>query len=258
MILENYNNITFFCTDRHGGTSSGNYSTLNLSEYTGDDLHNLKNNFDYLSKRLGKMNLNYIVPHQTHETKVLDINKAFMYLNANDQKQLLNGVDALVTSLPNTCIAVTTADCVPLLFWDETKQVVAVAHAGWRGTCMQIAKNTIQKMQSNYNCNPENIQVYIGPSISPSVYEVGNDVITAFKNNGFLLSDICVPNKEKYLLNLWEANIQVILKMGIDRDKIHCSNICTFTDNENYFSARKLGIQSGRILNGIFINDSKF
>lgn len=258
MNIVNNNNIVYFYTSRMGGVSTGNYASFNLSEYTGDDFKSVQSNRTLLLNTLGNSNLQLIIPHQTHSNEVRIIDSSFLEMSTADQSTFLSGVDALVTDLPEVCIAVTTADCVPIVFFDERKKVIGVAHAGWRGTCGKIAKNTVEVMINKYGCTSNEIKAYIGPSISPSVYEVGMEVIEEFEKAGFETSAIATPLQDKYLLNLWEANIQVLEKCGIERSNIELSEKCTFTEHELFFSARRLGIKSGRILSGAYIQSTVF
>lgn len=254
IILHKQSGVTYFCSTRQGGVSRGNYASLNLSPYSGDDFLSVEKNRRILKKKLGNENLHLITPYQTHETQLRIITHDFFNLSIEQQNSFLYGVDALVTSLHDVCIAVATADCVPLIFTDYSKKVIGVAHAGWRGTCSRIAKITIDTMVNECGCDRNEIKVFVGPSISPAVYEVGQEVIFEFENAGFEMNEIMEPKGDKFLLDLWNANLQVLLSNGILLDNVLLSNECTFTLQDKYFSARRLGINSGRMLSGIFIS----
>ena len=107
-----------------------------------------------------------------------------MELTETQQKQQLDGVDALFTSLPQVCVSVSTADCVPILLYAPDTKTVAAIHAGWRGTVLQIAAKTVRQMSRETGCNPELIQAAIGPSISQEAFEVGEEVVEAFRQSG--------------------------------------------------------------------------
>jgi len=131
--------------------------------------------------------------------------------------------------------------------------VIAVAHAGWRGTCGRIGEKTIQVLMNRYQSNPADIRVVIGPSISPKVYEIGEEVVDNFKRAGFdILSILSTRNKSIYL-DLWKANQLSLENTGVLSEHIETSGICTFTEHERFFSARRLGIKSGRMLSGIML-----
>ncbi|MDR3652258.1 MAG: peptidoglycan editing factor PgeF [Paludibacter sp.] len=251
--LYKYNEIAHFCTSREGGVSVGNYASFNLSPFSGDNPEHFNENQMILCDKLGIDPDKLIIPYQTHGTEIREIGEAFFLLSINEKTEYLNGVDALITQLPQICIGVTTADCVPLLFFDPTKQVIAVAHAGWRGTCARISEKTIHTLIEKFNCNPIDIRVVIGPSISAEVYEIGNDVVQNFENEKFDLSEIIISKNQKIYLDLWNANQQSLINAGVLKDHIEISGICTFSEHKNFFSARRLGIKSGRMLSGIML-----
>ena len=252
-ILDSYKEIAHFCTDRKGGVSMGNYASFNLSPFSGDNPENVNKNKEILCKQLGIDAEKLIIPYQTHGTKTLKIDDLFFKLSQQEKTQALIGIDALFTHLPNVCIAVTTADCVPLLFFDPQKQVIAVAHAGWRGTCSRIAEKTVYNLIDKFHSNPADIRVVIGPSISSKVYEVGKDVVDNFSNAGFDISQIVEVRNKSFFLDLWKANQQSLQNTGILSEHIEISGICTYTHHDRFFSARRLGIKSGRMTSGIMI-----
>jgi len=252
-IFEKYNEIAHFCTTRQGGTSVGNYASFNLSPFSGDDMGAVFENQSKLAEWLGIDADKIILPFQTHGTEVKEITDHFFELADEEKRDYLNGVDAIFTRIPKVSIGISTADCVPILFYDPTKQVVAAAHAGWRGTCGRIAEKTINALVETYHCNLGDILVTIGPSISAKVYEVGQDVVDNFENAGFDNSEIVEIRNTSIYLDLWKANEQSLLKAGIAVENIEVAGICTFTEHERFFSARRLGIKSGRLLSGIML-----
>lgn len=255
-ILEKYTKIAHFCSTRDGGVSVGNYASNNLSPFSGDEIGAVTENHHILAKWLGIDPDKIVLPYQTHGTEVREISTHFFELPDDEKGEYLNGVDAIFTKLENICIGISTADCVPILFYDPEKQIIAAAHAGWRGTCGRIAEKTITALVDTYNCNSKDIIVTIGPSISSAAYEVGQDVVDNFKNAGFEISEICEKRRDAIYLDLWKANKQSLLKAGIAPENIEVAGICTFTEHERFFSARRLGIKSGRIMSGILIKTS--
>jgi YfiH family protein len=252
-LLNKHSEIAHFCTSREGGVSVGNYASWNLSPFSGDSPECVNKNTEILCEKLGIELDKLIIPYQTHETEVKEIDEAFFQLPTDEKANYLNGVDAIFTQLPQVCIGITTADCVPLLFFDPKKRVIAAAHAGWRGTCGRIAEKTIQSLIERFGCNPADILVAIGPSISPKVYEIGSEVVDAFESGGFDTTEIVEIRNNAIFLDLWQANQQVLEKAGILPQNIEISGICTYTEHDRFFSARRLGIKSGRILSGIML-----
>lgn len=259
--MSRYCNISHFITTRHGGVSKDAYASLNMGLYSGDDEELICRNYDLLSGYIGVDKGNIIVPHQTHGTEVFAVDEHFLSLDAADRQKLLYGVDALVTDVPGICVSVLTADCVPVLLYAPDKEVVASVHAGWRGTVKGIVGNTIYVMAEKYGVDASNIVAAIGPSISLPSFEVGDEVLAAFADSGLWteseLKEISIRNAitGKAHIDLWKANSLQMLHYGVRAENIEVSGICTYTDNQNFFSARRLGINSGRIMSGIFIKD---
>ena len=168
----------------------------------------------------------------------------------------LQDVDAVVTHLKDFCLCVSTADCVPILLYDRVKEVIAAIHAGWRGTVGRIVEKTLDVMKSQYGTEGEDVMACIGPSISLESFEVGDEVYAAFEEAGFDMSRIA-RKYEKWHLDLWEANRLQLLAHGVLPEHIEVAGICTYQNHEDFFSARRLGIKSGRILSGIQICHSE-
>ena len=250
-LLNKFSKIAHFCTTRQGGVSVGNYASMNMSPFSGDNVEHQSENLNLLKKKLNSTDL--IIPFQTHGTEIGIINEDFIQKNFAERADLLNGVDALITKEPNVCIGVTTADCVPLIFYDPQLEVIAVAHAGWRGTCGRIAEKVVKRMQEEFGSHPQHINVVIGPSISGTVYNVGNELIDNFSSAGFPVAEIFNTNNELIYLDLWKANQWLLESMGVPADHIQISEVCTYTQHEKFFSARRLGLKSGRMLSAIML-----
>lgn len=252
-------NISHFITTRQGGVSTGAYAQMNPGLYTDDCPDSIRKNREILAEGIQLPVQNIITPHQTHQDRIIHINSAFMELTETQQKQQLDGVDALFTSLPQVCVSVSTADCVPILLYAPDTKTVAAIHAGWRGTVLQIAAKTVRQMIKETGCNPELIQAAIGPSISQEAFEVGDEVVEAFRQSGAWTaeetSSLCWNNPKtgKTHIDLWKANELQLQAEGILPHQIENARICTYQHADRFFSARREGIHSGRILSGIFI-----
>jgi len=253
--LNNYCNISHFISTRHGGISIGNYASMNLGEYCGDDPEAVRYNWKSLSNVFSIPFERIFTPFQIHGDVVRILDDEFLSLPEKEQRDSLHGVDALITDVPGVCIAVTTADCVPLLLYCPDKEVIAAVHAGWRGTVQKIAVKTVEMLVHEYGCDPNQIYVGIAPSISQDSFEVGEEVVDAFRLIGTDMAKVLNRNAEtgKAHIDLWEANRLQLLSAGISSDRIEIAGICTFIHSDDFFSARRLGIDSGRMLSGIMI-----
>jgi uncharacterized protein, YfiH family len=249
--LEQYTGMTHFVTTRHGGVSTGNYDSFNLGFFSGDNPDSVAQNRTILCDAINASPEKLFIPYQTHGDRICVIDGDFILLNEAQQSLLLNDVDALITNQPDLCIGVTTADCVPVLIYDPIKNVAAVVHAGWRGTVARIAGKTIRLMVEKFGCNPEELVAAIGPSIGPDAFEVGADVADEFLRNGF--AQTILPNNHKPHIDLWLANKQDLMEAGLQPHRIEIAGICTFTEHDRFFSARRLGVKSGRLVSGIMI-----
>ena len=255
-LFKSYSNICCFTTTRHGGCSTGTYGTFNCTDYCGDNAADVLKNKQLLITRLQLPSVELVLPRQTHQSVIRVIDKSYGVLSADQQREFLSGVDALVTDLANYCLCVSTADCVPILLYDVVHQAIGVVHAGWRGTVNKLLTDTLSVMQSQYGTTPDSLRACIGPSISLASFEVGDEVYTAFDEAQFPMSKVSWRNMEtnKWHIDLWEANRWQLLQWGVGEACIEIASICTYKENEDFFSARQLGIASGRILSGIVLH----
>ena len=244
-IMKPYSNISCFSTTRHGGCGEGAYATFNCTHYCGDRPESVKANLEILAASLPKRPQVFVIPRQTHTTNVRVIKDI-------PTQEALQDVDAVVTHLKDFCLCVSTADCVPVLLYDTSKEVIAAIHAGWRGTVGRIVEKTLEVMKSEYRTEGKDVIACIGPSISLESFEVGDEVHAAFAEAGFDMNRIA-RRYEKWHLDLWEANRLQLLAYGVLPEHIEVAGICTYQNHEDFFSARRLGIKSGRILTGIMI-----
>ncbi len=253
--LKSYPNIFCFTTTRLGGKSKAKFASLNCSPFSGDDIECVEENWKIVNKLLPCDYRCKIIPYQTHEDNCLIIDERTISLPEKEQQVLLNGVDALITNVPKVLLTISTADCVPIVFYDPCKQVVGVAHAGWRGTVKKIALKVIQLMTSIYHCNTLDIKVCIGPSISVEAFEVGNEVVEEFRKGGFNMLNILQKNSitDKFHIDLWKANEELLISAGLLQKNIEVSGLCTYMKSNEFFSARKLGIRSGRNCTAIML-----
>lgn len=257
-LLEYNTKETVLAFSTYRGEGTGSYGGFNITHYCGDTELHVQQCREELCKELGIDDNHLILPRQTHGDRVLAIDCAFMQLDKAQQAEVLMGVDAVITSLKRTCIGVSTADCIPVLLHDTKRDVIAAIHAGWRGTVAMIVCKVINKMNRLYGSCTGNINAIIGPGISLDAFEVGDEVYNEFATTGFSMDSIArryptINGGKKWHIDLWEANCRLLQQCGIERKRINIAGICTFTHHEEFFSARRLGINSGRIFNGIML-----
>jgi hypothetical protein len=188
----------------------------------------------------------FVFPRQTHSDSVVVV-------TSENFTNTIDDTDALITNESGLFICVQTADCVPILLFDPVKKVVAAVHAGWKGTISKIAKKTIGQMTEKFGCNPADIVAGIGPSIHIHAYEVGPEVVEAveasFSNSPALLKPSM--NEGRAYFDLWEANQTVLMESGIPEENIELMGLCSFEQADLFYSARRDGTDTGRMVSGI-------
>lgn len=228
--LRNIKNLKHCFFSRKNGVSKGIYNSLNCGLGSKDEKKNVIQNINIVCNKLNYEKKSIITLNQTHSNKVVYFN------NREEIKNKMLG-DAIVTKLKNIGIGVLTADCVPILFYDPKKKIIACVHAGWKGALNGIIENTMNKFLE-LNSNTRDLVAAIGPCINHQHYEVGHDFYKIFltqnKNNGqfFIIS-----NEKKYLFNIRSYINAKLIGFGINN--IDHIEMDTFSDKENFFSYRR-------------------
>lgn len=221
-------NVRAFTSTRIGGVSLPPFDSLNLGSQTGDDLNNIVENRSRLIQAEKVPSEPYWL-NQTHSTTVLDITKVKPAINTTRFE-----ADGSYTKQANQVSVVLTADCMPVLFCSVKGDQVAAAHAGWRGLCHGILEETAKKFQ----CNTNEILVWLGPAISAQKFEVGIEVKEQFeeydKNADHAFKFI---EGQKYLADLYMIAKQRLNAIGITQ--IYGGNYCTYTERDLFYSYRR-------------------
>ena len=244
--------VTAFSSTRHGGYSQGNYGEFNVNLYCGDEPDDIADNRKALCQLLRIDKERLVMPHQVHGTGIAQIGKTFFRLSEEVRTQVLEGIDALMTNEKGVCIGVSTADCIPIIIYDPEHHAACVVHSGWRGTVANIAGVAVTSMQMAYHSRPEMLRAVIGPGISLENFEVGDEVYDQFAAAGYPMEQIA-RKYEKWHIDLWQCCRLQLADVGLQEAYIQTVGICTFDQCHDYFSARRLGINSGRVLTGIIL-----
>ncbi len=233
---------------RMGGVSEFPENSLNLAGYDEDSEENIAEN---RRRFLSIFDKNYALAScwQIHSADVRVVK------DLADTKDGNYKMDALVSDAENVLLGVKTADCVPVLVADVKTKAFAAIHAGWRGTVQSIVINAIEKMIENYGTNPKDLICAIGPAATCKNYEIGQDVIDAFREN-FPDSDyLFTPTKENHaLIDLHTANNQQLKSIGVLPENIYVAPLCTMERNDLFFSYRvekKIYGKTGRLMSVI-------
>ena len=232
--LKKFNNINHCFFSRNGGVSQGIYNSLNCGLGSDDKKENILKNLNIVSRKMGLNTENLFTMNQTHSNKVVVIN------DANKHIRRVNS-DALVTNKRDIAISVLTADCVPILIYDEVNKIIASVHAGWKGAIGGIIENTLNEI-IKINKNGK-INVAIGPCINVNNYEVGLDMYTLFVKKSKNNTKFFIPTKkDKFLFDLREYINSKFKELEIDN--VENIDFDTFSENKNFFSFRR-SIQEG-------------
>ena len=226
-------------SSRIGGVSKPPYTSMNLAYHMGDMAADVDKNFKLISEAVGFDHKKIIMTDQIHQANIQVVD-----VDNHEHKE----VDSLVTALPDYVLTSYYADCVPLLFLDPVKGVIANSHAGWRGTVADLAGKTIVKMSQDFNCRLQDVLVGIGPSISMTHFEVGHEVARMFNcQSSDLKPHIQQKSDDKWHINLCEINRQQLLEAGVLAENIAVSNLCTFENPDLFYSHRRDGRSRGNM-----------
>lgn len=242
-LLEKTGVVNHGFSTRLGGVSKGYCSSMNISIHRGDDPEAVDENRRRIAAAIGVKPENMVYTQQTHTTNVSVVTEA-------DRGKSLPETDGMITNVPEVCLVTFYADCVPLYFVDPVKKAIGLSHSGWRGTVHKMANVTIERMQKEYGCRPEDIRAAVGPSICQECYEVSEDVIEEFRKNyrEEYWKDLFYRKENgKYQLNLWKANEYNFLDAGILPEHMAISNVCTCCNSEILFSHRVTGWERGNL-----------
>ena len=219
-----------------------NFTTIddgNLAYHVGDIKENVDKNRQNLALKLGYKNEDLVYMNQVHgnNVEIVDVNSP----------KYIDNCDGLITNTKNLPLMVMVADCIPILFYDEIKGVIAAVHAGRNSTFLRIAEITAKKMIDNFSCESENIKVIMGPSIQKCCYEVNDELLKIVETS--FGKEFCIGKN----IDLQGINKKLLENLGIKN--IDISDICTKCSNEPYFSFRK-NPKTGRFAGIISMNDN--
>jgi YfiH family protein len=231
--------IEIAVTTRHGGVSESPYGSLNLGLHVGDDPGRVIANRERAARAFGVELETVIFAQQVHGADAAVVGQAE---RGRGTKELVDGIastDILVTTALNTTLAILVADCVPLALLDPEAQVLAVVHAGWRGTAAQASARALGAM-TGLGADPARVVAFIGPGVHPAHYQVDLEVHEALVRAVAphpLLPEVARPDGPgRWRVDLMAANRQQLLLEGVTPEHIFDCGITTSDDD--YFSDR--------------------
>ena len=248
-------------TQRNGGISKNEFSSLNLSSTVGDSPTCVNENRSRLLQALGveskAIQKRLIVPKQVHKTDMLTIKSL---KDISEQEQCVDAVMSLVKDVP---VLLCFADCVPIIIVAPNGNF-AVAHAGWRGALAGIAQKSLEVLSKNAKAAPNECNIYIGPHIGYCCFETSSDIFQRFvqEYGKSICTDRCFDAEQvaehnaalnkaherthKSHINLSAVVICSLLRAGATKERIKDANKCTLCNNDVYFSYRAQNTHAGR------------
>lgn len=259
IIEQTQNGVTFFQSDgmnaaggvahgfsaRLGGVSEGMWESLNLGPSRGDDPDHVRENYRRFFAAIGADGKQLAMTNQVHGGVVRTVTTADLRTDPYDKPAY--EADGLMTDLPGVALVIYSADCIPILFYDPVRRVIAAVHAGWRGTAAGIAAAAVERMRDVYGCDPKDILAAIGPGIGPDCFETHEDVPNAMTAalSTAVLCHIRIKENGKFAVDLKNINAMRLEQAGLEADHIAVSSLCTACHPELFWSHRKLGTNRG-------------
>lgn len=205
-------------------------------------------------ERAGLPPLPIVHAHQKHTANVALVDPAMGRSLSAGRVHAFEETDAIVCAAPGVVTAVFTADCVPVFLVDTRRRIIALAHAGWKGTLGRIAGRTVRVMM-DAGSDAADITAWIGPCISGGNYEVSAEMVAEFSQEFGDATTAGVPFASGRLLDLPALNVFTLAQSGLDPDRIHRSGICTFGERSRFYSYRGDGGTRGRIVSFMVVLD---
>ncbi|MGB8816546.1 MAG: peptidoglycan editing factor PgeF [Rhizobiaceae bacterium] len=214
---------------RQGGVSTGIYRSLNGGTGSSDERPNVEENRRRAAATFGATPAIIVSPWQVHSPDAVIVDKPF----EGERPR----ADAIVTDTPGLAIGVLTADCGPILFFDEGANVIGAAHAGWKGALGGVLENTVAAMET-IGARASRIKAVLGPSISQANYEVGPEFVETFMNAAVGNAAWFAPSSRAghSMFDLWGYTLDRLAKAGVEAS---CVNLCTYADEERFYSYRR-------------------
>lgn len=183
-----------------------------------------------------------VLTYQEHGNQVCQVSKADMGRGAKVKSDWVGPADSLITNEAGPVLVVSTADCVPIFFYHPKKKVIAIAHAGWQGTIKNMVGNVIKSFETDFNGDPSDLLIAIGPAISGQKYdvsEVEDDRVLQFANVFGESSDVIIRSAGKVALDLKRANKELLMRAGVKAENLEVCDICTYEQSDSWASYRK-------------------
>ncbi len=244
--LERAGLVAHCFSTRVGGSSESPFDTMNLGLHVGDDPATVVENRCRLVQAAKLDPLGITTAEQVHGCSVAIISAADAGRGAAACAESIPAVDALITNVPGPVLTLFFADCVPVYLLDPVHRAIGLAHAGWKGTALKVAAETLQAMTNHFGTSPTDCLAAIGPAIGRCCYDVSADVAIRVREASGDDRVIARANQDTWRLDLKLANWATLRASGIPEENIAVSHHCTACHPHEFFSYRRDG-KTGRM-----------
>lgn len=244
--FERFSFVRHAFSTRLGGVSREEFTSMNLSFGRGDSDEHVLENYRRLCGAVGVEFEGLVASAQDHHTYIRRVGEEQRGIGITRPRDM-DSVDGLITNQPGVTLVTYYADCVPLFFLDPAHKAIGLAHAGWKGTVGRIGEQMVRRMAEEFGSEPRELLAAVGPSIGPCCYEVDAPVAQQFAALEGLPTEAFLTEKGagKSMLNLWEANRQILLKAGVAEENISVTDLCTRCNHDLLISHRATGGKRG-------------
>jgi YfiH family protein len=224
-------------TTCQGGVSTGPYASLNLGLHVDDDPVAVAENRRRAAAAVGLEPNDLVFCNQTHGREVAVVGEAHRGRGLSSMADVVAEADAMVSITHGLGLVVLVADCVPMVLYDPEAHVVAVVHAGWRGTVAGVCRAAVGTMVA-LGARPDRILAGLGPAVAPERYQVGDEVVAAARDAlGRRVKDAVFPDGTgRWLFDLWAANLTMLVEAGVRPERIAVASVPT--GDGQFFSDR--------------------
>ena len=256
--MEKYPWLVAGFTTKNGGFSQGFYTSNNLGLHVRDQKESVLKNRTQLANSIGFPLNRWIFAEQVHGARVMQVDQTWAGQGTDNYETSVPSCDGFYTDEPGIMLALAFADCVPVFFMAPDKKKIGIVHAGWKGTVKGIVTELLKAWQ-NEGIKPTEIHAAIGPSICKDCYIVDNKVIQEveklnIKNPSYYYQKV---KEGQYALDLKGLNAALIGAFGVPWDQIERTDLCTSCHPEHFYSHRKSGGKTGRMLGFIGIRGNE-
>jgi hypothetical protein len=226
-------------TTRHGGTSAEPYDTLNLGLHVGDEADRVIENRRRAARAFGAELTHLVFAQQVHGSRVTRVEPDDAGRGTRSEDDALGATDVLLTTSPEVVLAILVADCLPIAMVDATAGVLAVAHAGWRGTAAGAVAHALEAMVA-LGAEPARVAAYLGPGVAADRYQVGHQVREGLADAVApeqLAPGVARPDGPSHChVDLVAANRQQLVQAGLDDARVFA--MPATTSHPDFFSDR--------------------